>query len=149
MCGCLTGLYLADLSDRYESSLNGNEAAVIIMYNAGEGNFANYQKLGIINLSADKTGMKINLENVEKLDSPTKIAKWNEAVNYVIKVLEGRKRLKENPNADVHEICEQTRQDVGKNDNYLKEPNMNQYKYAPEGVVFMIKEMERESQPGQ
>jgi hypothetical protein len=116
------------------------------MYNAGEGNFANYQKLGIINLSDDKTGMKINLENVEKLDSPTKIAKWNEAVNYVIKVLDGSKRLKENPNADVHEICEQTRLDVGINDNYSTEPNTKQYQHAPEGVVFVIKDKELDSQ---
>ena len=152
MCGCLTGLYLADLSDRYESSLNGNEAAIIIMYNAGEGNFVNYQKLGIITLSSDKTGMKIDLEKVDKLDSPAKIAKWNEAVNYVIKVLEGSKRLKENPNADVCETCEQVRIDVGTNDNYSDEPNLNQYNFAPNGVVFVVNERGLDShndpQPG-
>ena len=148
ICGCLTGLYLADLSDRHEKSVGGNKAAIIIMYNAGEGNFKNYQNLGIITLSSDKTGMKIDVSQVDKLETPAKRAKWNEAVNYVIKVLEGSKRLKENPNADVSEVCEQTRLDVGKNDNNLNKPNTNQYKYAPEGVQVTINELENSTQPG-
>lgn len=148
ICGSLTGLYLADLSDRYEKSVGGNKASIIIMYNAGEGNFQSYQRLGIITLSSDKTGMKIDLGNVDKLDTPAKHKKWNEAVNYVIKVLEGSKRLKENPKADANEVCEQTRLDVGKNDNNLSKPNTNQYKYAPEGVQFNINELENVTQPG-
>ena len=148
ICGCLTGLYLADLSDRYEKSVGGNKASIIIMYNAGEGNFQSYQRLGIITLSSDKTGMKIDLGNVDKLDTPAKHKKWNEAVNYVIKVLEGSKRLKENPRADANELCEQTRLDVGKNDNHSTTSNTNQFKYAPEGVQFILNELENERQVG-
>ena len=145
-CGILTALYLSDLSDRYASSLNGNTVAIVMMYNAGEGNFQSYQKLGIVSLSTDKTGMTIDLDQVDKLDTPAKREKWNEAVNYINKAFAIKKEIEKNPSKDLHKLCDDTRKAVGPNDNYSTEPNMKQYLFAPDGVKFVIKDKELESQ---
>ena len=134
MCGTLTGLYLADLSDRYEKTVAGNKAAVIMMYNAGEGNLQKYIKLGIVCLNNGE--MTINLSNVHKLTGADR-SKYNEAENYTIKNLATYAELCNNPNGDIHEICERMRIAIGKNNNYSQELNTNQYGFQVEGLTFI------------
>lgn len=149
LCGMISALYLADLSDRNTTKLQENSAAIITMYNAGEGNFEKFENLGIITLSEDKKNMTIDLSKVDRITDPKLLKKWNEAVNYLILVSNGHQDLTDNPNADIHILGQQIRDKVGKNDNYNIEPNMEQYKYAPKGVSFIGLELEQGVQPGE
>ena len=149
LCGMIAALYLADLSDRNTTALKENANALVTMYNVGEGNFAYFQQLGIIKLSDDKQDMTIDLSRVSEIQDPDKLKKWNEGVNYLIKVMNGYQALKSKPSAEVQSTCQAIREKVGSDDNQRTTPNTQQYKYAPNGVEFIGLGLEQDVQPGQ
>ena len=149
LCGTLAALCLGDLSDRNLTAYKENPSVMVTIYNAGEGNFEKFQQLGIITLSEDKQHMTIDLSKVDRITDPDLRKKWNESVNYLIKVMNGYQLLKTNPNANIHSTCQKIREKVGKKDSLNAEPNLEQYKYAPNGVSFVGLELDHGVQPGE
>ena len=68
---------------------------------------------------------------------------WNEGITYLIRVNGGHVLSKNDPNADILDIFEMHRLNVGRNDNYNHdEPNMKQYDYAPSSVIINGRDMD-------
>ena len=59
--------------------------------------------------------------------------KWNEAVNYMIKVLAAGEQTKAS-SVDYYAL-DGLRQAIGANDNYNTTPNTRQYQYVPDYVT--------------
>jgi hypothetical protein len=139
ICSMVSALYLDDLSARYYSAYGENPDAIIMMYNAGEGNFKNFMTNGVVELSQDKKTMTVDLSQVDSL-SDRQLVSWNEAITYLIRVNGGYALVKNDPNADLLEIFEMHRRNVGKNNNQLNGSyNDQQYNYVPDSVVVKDK----------
>lgn len=139
ICSMVSALYLDDLSARYYSAYGENPDAVIMMYNAGEGNFKTFLDKGVVELTNDKQTMVVDLSDVDNL-SDKQLVSWNEAITYLIKVNGGYSLVKNDPNADLLETFEMHRVNVGRNDNQLNNSvNMQQYEYAPDSVIVKDK----------
>lgn len=144
LCGALTSSTLSWISDSLYTAFGENKNIVIMSYNAGVGNMQNlYMPNNIIILSPDKKEVAIDLSKINSL-SEKQLEKFNEAITYLIRVNGGSQILKDNPDADILEILEQFRVMVGKNNNYSKTPNHEQYNYAPNGVTITGIDLEME-----
>lgn len=158
LCGVLTGLYLADLSDRNLTKLQGNEIGVLLMYNGGEGNFEKFEKYGIISISKDKQTITIDVSKISLIQQDKNLTqeekdklteKSNEMVSYGIKVPNFAEEARENPDLDIHVSFDEINKKIGPNDNYSKTPNTKQYENLPEGLVVVGYEQALSAQPGE
>lgn len=147
MCGTAAALYIGSTAYRYRASFGTNKNAVIMAYNAGEGNVGKYAKEGIVKFSDDYSQMEVDVSKVSKLSTAKQRSKYYEAESYVIKVGKGSDELKKDTDADVYQILENVRLAVGKNSNYTSTLNTQQYKFAPEGIKFVGYENANEQQP--
>lgn len=143
LCAALSASAMASISDNNYTALGENENLIIMIYNAGIGNMLyHFMEKGVVILSEDKKSITIDFSKVHLLDKE-KREKWNEAINYLIKVKNGEKILDNNPNADIFDVLEKLRVKVGANENYGE--NKTQFNYLPDGVkgINLEKEMER------
>lgn len=145
LCGAVTTSYLAHISGRNYTAYEYNPIIITMMYNCGVGNIGMFVDKGLILLSSDKKEVTFDLSKVNTLKTYTNKELeensnlknerriWNEAISYVIRIQKGASLIKENPNADIVDLLEDFRLEIGSNDN-SGEININQYKYLSENL---------------